>query len=288
MSMKKLLLALSFIAFISCKRESPQTGNDGTPLPAKDQIDISYGSQPQQKFDLYLPAGRSAKTTKVYIYLHGGGWTRGDKSEITPGMDRLKATVFPKYAIANMNYVLAIPGTRNALPDQINDIQAVMDMIKSNAAEYQVKPEFVLCGWSAGAHLSMFYGFSKNNPDVKAVINIEGPSDMNDPAYDTLPLMSVIEQLINPLAIPPGMTARTYASPVTWITHSSPPTLSFYGTLGDAVPTSQKIRLENKLTSAGIRHETYTYVGGHADWRSDPILAWLLEKEKNFLNTYDP
>lgn len=285
--MKNLFLAFSLIAFISCSRELPQVGDDSNSLPAKDQIDISYGSDEKQKFDLYLPAGRSANTTKVYIYIHGGGWTGGNKSEITEGMDRLKATVFPKYAIVNMNYVLAKTNSY-ALPNQINDIQAVMDMIKSKSAEYQVKPEFVLCGWSAGAHLAMFYGFTKNNPDVKAVINIAGPSDFNDPVFALNPLNSDMQKLINPAVIPGGMTGLTYASPVTWITNSSVPLLSIYGTTDGVVPISQKDRLEAKLTSAGTKHETYTYVGDHATWMGDPTLAWLLEKEKNFLNTYNP
>jgi len=285
--MKNLFLILSFIAFFSCSSETMGTG-DNTNLPAKDQTDISYGSHAQQKFDLYLPAGRSANTTKVYIYIHGGGWIGGDKSEITAGMDRLKATVFPKYAIVNMNYVTAVPNSHNALPDQINDIQAVIDMIKSKSAEYQVKPEFVLCGWSAGAHLSMFYGFTKNNPAVKAVINIAGPADLNDPVFASNPLNAIMPGIVNPAVIPSGMTAHTYASPVTWITNASVPILSFYGTADGTVPISQKDRLETKLTSAGTKHETYTYVGDHATWMSDPTLAWLLEKEKNFLNTYNP
>lgn len=64
---------MSFL-LVSCSGDS--TGTPETPqqnLAAQDLLNVSYGAHAQQKFDLYLPAGRSAATTKVFIFIHGGG-----------------------------------------------------------------------------------------------------------------------------------------------------------------------------------------------------------------------
>ena len=288
--MKNFLLIFSLLFIFSCSPDSdgvPETPQQN--LPAKDELNISYGANAQQKFDLYLPAGRSAATTKVFIYIHGGGWVGGDKSEINGGINVMKQTYFPKYAIVNMNYVLAQLGTANyALPNQINDIQAVIDHIKAKSSEYQVKPEFVLCGSSAGGHLSMFYAYTKNNPEIKAVVNIVGPSDFNDTAFTSNPFAWMFSGLVNPAVIPSGMSVGTYASPVTWITNASKPTISFYGTTDTTVPLSQRDLLEAKLTQQNVPHETHTYTGDHVGWATEPTTSWMLAKTKAFLNVYNP
>ncbi|MCO6461026.1 MAG: alpha/beta hydrolase, partial [Saprospiraceae bacterium] len=159
---------------------------DTTPsnLPEKEIINVAYGNDPQQKFDIYLPKGRTKAITKTFILIHGGGWTSGDKADFNGGISVLKNAYFPDYAIVNINYILGNVATGHyALPDQINDIQKVIEFITSHADEYNIKPEFVLCGHSAGAHLSMYYAYTKNNPAVKAVISLAGPTDFEDPFY---------------------------------------------------------------------------------------------------------
>ncbi|UOE41429.1 alpha/beta hydrolase [Chryseobacterium suipulveris] len=288
--MKNFLFVIFGYLIISCSGST--TGNptdEPQNLAAKDEMNISYGSNTQQKYDIFLPAGRSADKTKVLIYIHGGGWIAGDKSEIYGGLPKMKQTYFPKYAIVTMNYVLAQPGTSNyALPNHINDIQHVINQIKAKSQEYQVKPEFVLCGSSAGAHLSMFYAYTKNNPEVKAVVNMVGPSDFNDSAFSTNPLAGYFSGFVNPASVPSGMNMLTYASPLTWITNASVPTLGFYGTGDTTVPLSQKNLLEAKLTQENVPHEIYTYNGDHVGWMSEPITSWMLDKTKKFLEKYNP
>ena len=41
---------------------------------------IAYGSDAQQKMDIYLPANRSADSAKVFVLIHGGGWKIGRAS----------------------------------------------------------------------------------------------------------------------------------------------------------------------------------------------------------------
>lgn len=291
-TLKVVIIFLSIVTFATgCTRNNGDIDNPAnSSLPAKDMLDISYGSNEQQKFDLYLPAGRSLQTTKVFIFIHGGGWTGGSKLDFNGAIPVLKKAYFPKYAIVNMNYVLAnsFIGPK-ALPNQINDIQAVIDMIKSKAAEYEVRPEFVLCGHSAGAHLSMFYAYTKDNPDIKAVISLAGPTDFEDPVYASNIILGILfGNLVDPSVVPAGMSIGKYASPVTWIKSSSTPTIAFFGSTDTAVPVNQqKTRLDVKMAQFKVPYESYIWNGDHNAYGVDPQLADVLAKSKAFLNKYN-
>ena len=276
--MKHFLWLFVFLMTLSCASDSTGSETPTTPLPAKDEYNVSYGNHAQQKYDIYLPEGRSAATTKVFIFIHGGGWLGGDKADYNRGIPVMKNTYFPKYAVVNMNYVLGnvfSPGY--ALPNQIDDIQAVIDHIKSKSAEYQVKPEFVLCGNSAGGHLAMFYAYKKQNPEIKAVVNIVGPTDFNIPSWSGNPLNGFFGNLVNPAVVPPGMSVGTYASPVTWVSTLSPPTISFYGPTDTTENAAEnRASLDAKLTEKGVAHESYIYNGDHNAWAVEPHLSWIL------------
>lgn len=275
-----------------CTHEDNNPNNPGaSTLPARDVLDVSYGSHAQQKFDIYLPAGRTAQTTKVFIFIHGGGWTGGDKSDFTGGIPALKNAFSPKYAIVNLNYVLANSFTGpKALPNQINDIQAAIDFIKSKSAEYNIKPEFVLAGHSAGAHLSMFYAYTKNNPEVKAVVSLAGPNDFEDPVYSTSIILGILfGGMVDPAVIPAGMSLYKYASPVTWVRNGSTPTIAFFGSTDTAVPvTQQKTRLDAKMAQFSVPYESYVWTGDHNAFAIDPQLTDILTKTKAFLARYNP
>ncbi len=82
---------------ISCQKENTEPQN---PLSAsKTMLNVAYGTDPAQRMDIYLPAGRSATSTKVIVLIHGGGWTTGDKSMSTKYADTIKRRL-ADYAVA--------------------------------------------------------------------------------------------------------------------------------------------------------------------------------------------
>ncbi len=282
------LVIVALLLLVSCTKDPDEALSASK---AHDLPNIAYGTHAQQKFDMYLPAGRSASKTKVFIFIHGGAWVGGDKSDFSSGIPHLKQTYFPKYAVVNMNYVLAnIFGNPRALPNQINDIQAVIDFITAKSEEWQVKPEFVLCGHSAGAHLSMYYAYTKNNPNVKAVVSLAGPSDFDDPAYTSNAILGIVfSGLVDPAIIPSGMTINQFASPVTWIKSGSTPTIAFFGSTDTGVPVNdQKARLENKLQQYNVPHEIHIWNGDHNAFALEPQLSDNAKKIKAFLAIYNP
>lgn len=286
---KYLFISICFLSLAACSKESVDTSLD--PAIGSDIANVSYGSNAQQMFDLYLPPNRSATTTKVFIFIHGGAWMSGDKSDFTWSIPSLKNIYFPKYAIVNMNYVLGNVLTgQYALPNQIDDIQAVIDLITAKSSEWQIKPEFVLCGHSAGAHLSMYYAYTKNNPKVKAVVSLAGPTDFEDTFYTSNIYLNVLfNGLVNSSSIPPGMTVNKYASPVTWIRTESTPTIAFFGSTDSTVPIiDQKTSLDNKMSYYSVPYESYIWNGEHNAFANEPNWSDISTKTKAFLALYNP
>src|SRR6187402_1814041 len=148
---KSLILVLILTATAwNCSEDVPQSSE---PLPYQQFKNVEYGTHAQQKFDIYLPPGRTTETTKVVIMIHGGGWNGGDKDEIQ-NLVNLMRLEWPEAAIVNMNYRLAT-ATELKHPAQIEDIKSVIAFIKSKREEYQLTNDFALLGNSAGAHLSL-------------------------------------------------------------------------------------------------------------------------------------
>lgn len=103
MVMKKyLFLLFLLIIFLSCK-EKNITFKDG--ISFKIEKNISYGKNPSQKLDLYIPENKDS-IKGIFVLIHGGGWKAGDKSNLTYFTFSMMEK-FPDYAFANINYRLA-------------------------------------------------------------------------------------------------------------------------------------------------------------------------------------
>lgn len=239
-------------------------------VSARTYTDISYGTDPKQKMDIYLPAGRRSDSTKILVLIHGGGWTTGDKSDFNTNIDSLKARL-PDYGIFNINYRLS-NGTTTAFPTQENDVQAAVRYIYGKASDYQVNNQkFVLMGASAGGHLAMLQGFKDSIPvKPKAIVSFFGPSDLIDMYFNPVngnPLL--VTGLVAAVGKTPIQDAGLYinSSPVTFINGGSPPTILLHGGLDPLVSPSQSLNVNLALTALNVKSEYVFYPsGGHGDW----------------------
>jgi len=249
-----------FLLLTSCASDTTVTNT----AEEKTYTNISYGSSPQQVFDLYLPANRSAATTKTLILVHGGGWTGGDKGDMVYVTNIIKQYL-PGYAVANMNYRLASTGNP-AFPMQIDDLNAVVNKLKSTS-DYAISDDFGFIGVSAGGHLSLLYSYAYNtNNDIKMVCSIVGPTDFTDPNYTNNPtLMAAFESVAGvSYASNPGYYQQL--SPLYRATATAPPTILFYGNADPLIPTSQGVNMHARLDQLGVYNEFTLYNGGHGDW----------------------
>lgn len=264
--MKQLLTAFAVcLLFASCQKDTDQNGGN-QPLAAETQLNVSYGADPLQKMDVYLPAGRTTASTKVMILIHGGAWNQGDKADFTTYVDTLKKRL-PDYAIININYRLAT-GTANFFPTQENDVKAAIDFIYSKRNDYKISDKYVLLGASAGGHLALLQAYKNTTPvKIKAVVDFFGPTELvdmyNNPANPLIPV--VLQQVIGGT---PATKATMYqdSSPLNFVTAQSPPTILLHGGVDIVVAFSQSVMLNNKLQTMGVTHQYVFYPTENHGW----------------------
>jgi acetyl esterase/lipase len=129
------------------------------PLPI-DAIkkDIPYGPHPSQRVDVLVPPGDPPYP--VLLYLHGGGWLTGDKSNY---LGLVHSFAHNGYLVFNANYRL---GPENKYQVVLNDVATLMTWVWKHADAYGGDCSGVFfAGDSAGAHLlSWFVAALKNRP----------------------------------------------------------------------------------------------------------------------------
>ncbi|MGO3181739.1 MAG: alpha/beta hydrolase fold domain-containing protein [Aequorivita sp.] len=277
-----LILGIQF-SYVSCSKDSENISE--IRVEAETFLDVSYGSNPQEKYDLYLPADRSTTKTKVIALVHGGGWTDGDKDYMAFLIPYIKQK-HPDYAIVNINYVLADENTP-AFPNQILNLGAVINKLTNEKEELQVLPEFALIGVSAGAQLSLMYDYVYDTDNqVKLVADIVGPTDFTDSFYTGDPdFPTLMTLLVNESAYPPGTDYAEVLSPALQVSTGSSPTLLFYGNADPLVPLSNATTLNTALNSALIDHNFNVYEGGHGTWATNDIED-MLAQISDYIDTY--
>lgn len=244
-----------------------------TPVAYFEALNVSYGDDDEQVFDIYLPENRTI-ATKVMVLVHGGGWSEGDKTDMDLIRDFIRQDM-PNTAIVNINYRLA-DANNSPYPMQINDIGAVLDYLKTNQNELIISDDFGLLGVSAGAHLSMLYSYAFDfDNDVKMVASIVGPTNFTDPAYLNTDIPE-LQEYIDLYGIDPTTDYLEEVSPYHQVTAAAPPTILFYGGQDPLIPTSQGILMEEKLASLSVTHQFTLYPNAGHGWLGPELLdTWV-------------
>lgn len=226
-------------------------------------LDVPYGDAPNgfNLLDAYLPDGHT-RDTKVIVYIHGGGWTSGNKTEFPRALIE-ELVGKRKYALASINYRLVRNG-ENRFPVQIEDIRNALKFISDYASEYNYNGnEFILMGASAGAHLALLYAYGYDSlKQVKSVIDIFGPSDLTaeDVRKPGLESDAIITNYLG-TSDPQSFIAKQ-SSPYFHLTKDTGvPTLIFHGEADELVRVSQSKKLYEKLKELGIPTEMKLYPG---------------------------
>jgi acetyl esterase/lipase len=278
LSIKKYLWLGALFFVTACQKET-----DDIEPEISDKMNVSYGSDPKQKMDVYLPSNGSTSSTKVIILIHGGGWREGDKSDFNPYVTGLKQRL-PGYAIFNVNYRLAGPSV-NLFPSQENDIKTAIEFIYNKRNEYKISDKFVLLGASAGAHLALLHGFKYTSPvKPKAIVSFFGPTDLKVLFNSNLPAAFLLTQVTGGT---PTANAAVYdqSSPATFVTAQSPPTILLQGGADPLVPPAQSELLKNLLTNAGVVNQYVFYPNESHGWIG-PNLDDSFDKITQFLTTH--
>jgi hypothetical protein len=91
-------------------------------------VDVSYGPHQRHIMDLYL--AESNAPAPLYVFIHPGGFRRGDKSELSPEL--LEACIAKGISVAAINYRLS--GT-DPYPAAMEDGVRAVQFLRHNAQE---------------------------------------------------------------------------------------------------------------------------------------------------------
>ncbi|MEO6582453.1 MAG: alpha/beta hydrolase [Sphingomicrobium sp.] len=177
-----------------CRKAISDRSAAGQPL-LPGMAEMPYGRDPLQRLDLAAPTGN--KRPPLVLFIHGGGWSIGDKRHAIGA----KASHFlgKGYAFASLNYRLVPQAT---VEQQAADIAAAIAWLRTNAARsnYDGK-QIVLMSHSAGAHLAALVG---TDPRYLAAAEVpmgavKGVVLLDGAGYD------VAQQMARPGNLVPGM-----------------------------------------------------------------------------------
>lgn len=240
------------------------------------------------RMDLYAPSRRAGPRPAV-LWVHGGGWSRGDARTSGAYADwpKVLASLAARgFVVASVDYRLS---GEARFPAQIQDVRAAIRHLRTHAAELGVDPARVyLWGGSAGAHLAALAATSCGEPAfaplpstgrlerreiaaLQAAAQPAGSDCVQGAAlwYGVFDLAQVPKvNVAGLLDCDPKVCVETAraASPLYRVTPSAPPMLLIHGAEDETAPHAHSAAMAAALQRAGVRAELVTIPGVDHGW----------------------
>ena len=155
------------------------------PNPVYRLSDVPFlGAVRKEKLDLYFPNGPKRLDRPAVVFIHGGGFTGGDKAEYrsaSVSADLCRAG----YVVVSCNYVLGSKSKEGVWPQNIADCRNAVRWVRAHAKELGVNPDKVaVAGGSAGGYLALMVGLSDDktgpggDPAAKVSAKVSAVIDM--------------------------------------------------------------------------------------------------------------
>lgn len=224
-------------------------------------LDVAYGNDALQKMDLYFP---NQPNQALIIYVHGGGWIRGDKHK--------DAEIGQQLAAAG--YLVAIPNYRlspvHRFPDAPNDLANACAWLKQSTYDFD-RDRIGLFGVSAGATMALmqneaghyptvawsplldFAAWLEDHTTIRAAVAATGPKPMAEAAFYKYVLQAYLG------ALDPELLAE--ADPLVGLNQNLAPTL-ICNSQQELAPLSHALRFQGKAAGLG-QSVTIQVMPGH-------------------------
>ncbi|HUZ44816.1 MAG TPA: alpha/beta hydrolase [Acidimicrobiales bacterium] len=140
---------------------------------------VSYGPDPAEVLDAYLPDQAAAGPRHAVIVIHGGGWESGGRADMA---SEAQALARAGLVAVNVDYPLDADAGRG-FPQELTDVEAAVAWIRTHATLLHVDGSRIgALGASAGGNLAMELGAADQ---VAAVVSWSGPTNLA--AYEEAP-----------------------------------------------------------------------------------------------------
>jgi len=220
--MKRLLIGVFVCAAIlGCKKNTKineeklrlNFGNPPINIPSGTKFapNISYNSNPNSVFDVFLPA--SSKPTPLVVFIHGGGFTGGDKSiAYSQQSNDIQSYLQNSIAFATINYQFRTVGSDSGIMVSLNDIKRCIQFMRYNASDLNIDKAKIACyGGSAGGGASIYLAFhpdmadpSNADPVFRESTRLKAAGHLTSQCtYDPITMLNIFDSVgIDVLSIP--------------------------------------------------------------------------------------
>ncbi|MGM0768242.1 MAG: alpha/beta hydrolase fold domain-containing protein [Pseudomonadota bacterium] len=215
--------------------------------------------------DLYQPGPDQNRSAPVVLLVHGGGWERRSREDMSGIAENLASRGF---AVLNIDYRFAPDHT---FPAQLHDLQVAMHWLHDNSHRYDLDTNRISAfGFSSGAHLVALMALVASSdselnephggPATRPIAVVAGgiPADLR--AFGSGKL---IRQFLG--GEQPDMPeVYRQASPIAHVSADAPPFFLFHGAMDMLVPVRQARWLQEELEQHGVDTEFYEmHLRGH-------------------------
>jgi len=205
------------------------------------------------KMDVYYPQVMS-KPAPVVVYVHGGSWSSGSKSD-SMGMTDVPELLARRYLVASVDYRHA-PEWK--FPAQIHDVKCAIRFLRANATRFNLDTNRVgAWGHSAGGHLVALLGttdtrdgfegsheYADQSSRAQAVADMCGRADLRGmPADKAKSVFGAPNDTSDILE---------HASPITFVSKDDAPFLILHGDKDALVPLRVSQTLAGRLKAVGV------------------------------------
>ena len=258
--------------------------------------DIQYGQGGEHPLllDILRPKAESERPLPVVLFIHGGGWSGGDKASAIGLL--LPYAASGQYFCATANYRLT---GQAPWPAQLYDCKAAIRWLKSRAhahkgATMNIDPDRIgVWGHSAGGHLAAMLGLTGgmrdlegqsgwlgNDSRVACAVDWSGPADLVKFFAANGKPAGCNKLFGGPLG--ERLELARQASPLTYAMRNVPPMLIVHGTDDKLVPFEQSEVLSAALKQAGADATMIKMVGGgHNIFGSE-----IAQRTRDFFDKY--
>jgi acetyl esterase/lipase len=273
-----LIVSLLFFGVGHQVLGSPTESPNGNLLPeitnCTTQEGVSYVQDLNlyHKMNVYLPVG--AGIFPAIIYIHGGGWVRGNRSEYNT-----MGQFYAERGIAGFSIDYTLATTRTSWPTVIQDVISAIRFIKENSKQFNIDPDRIaLMGDSAGAQLASLAGMlsgdepflrgASGNPaisnHVSLVIDYYGPTDFKfiGEYGQSFRTYYIIGEFLGNISYQMNENLWIEASPATYITAHAPIFFVVHGTNDQIVSISISDSFVSKLNAANVETHFFRVEGG--------------------------
>jgi pectinesterase len=276
------------LAPVSTIAARPQTNPYENPFfngRLKTDLEFAQAGGESLKLDVFTPSGKGP--FPAVIFVHGGGWSGGDKKG---GNDPLFLPVARRnIAWFTINYRLA---PKHNYPAPIEDIHAAIRWVRSHAKEFNVDPaRIALVGESAGGQIvAQAVVLAKEDVQVAAAVPFYAPTDFVLDMERRGGLSTSMRGLFGrreAMADEATLQLLREASPINHIRPGLPPFLLVHGTGDMSVLYNWSPLFQSKLKAAGVACDLMTIpdgTHGMANWENiapdykDKVADWLAVK----------